>query len=81
MSHNTKPTRHQVLQQANALNYASCHLRQWVANAILQHLVCLQALNDSMFGNTECYEGEGLEEDDDEYAPNSKRQRAGSDSE
>lgn len=41
----------------------------------------LQALNDSMFGNTECYEGEGLEEDDIEYAPNSKRHKADSDSE
>lgn len=41
---------------------------------------CLQALNDSMFGNTECYEGEGLEEDD-EYAPHGKRHRHDSDSE
>ena len=38
--------------------------------------VSVQALNDSMFGNTECYEGEGLE--DDEYAPDSKRLRADS---
>ncbi len=43
--------------------------------------VNLQALNDSMFGNTECYEGEGLEEDDLEYAPSSKRHKADSDSE
>ena len=44
-------------------------------------LICmpLQALNDSMFGNTECYEGEGLEEDD-EYAPDSKRRQQHSDS-
>ena len=42
--------------------------------------VYLQALNDSMFGNTECYEGEGLEEDD-EYAPHGKRHRHNSDSE
>ena len=44
-------------------------------------LAGLQALNDSMFGNTECYEGEGLEEDDLEYAPSSKRHKAVSDSE
>ena len=43
--------------------------------------VSLQALNDSMFGNTECYEGEGLEEDDLEYAPSSKRHKVDSDSE
>ena len=42
--------------------------------------VCLQALNDSMFGDTECYEGEGLEEDD-EYSPCGKKQRHDSDSE
>ena len=41
----------------------------------------LQALNDSMFGNTECYEGEGLSGDDDEYAPDSKRPKHHSDSE
>lgn len=40
-----------------------------------------KALNDSMFGNTECYEGEGLAEEDLEYAPNSKRHKADSDSE
>lgn len=28
----------------------------------------MQALNESMFGNAECYEGEGLEEEDAEYA-------------
>ena len=40
----------------------------------------LQALNDSMFGNTECYEGEGLEEADDEYAPAHKTRKGDSDS-
>lgn len=42
--------------------------------------VSVQALNDSMFGNTECYEGEGLEEDQ-EYAPSSKRHQHDSGSE
>lgn len=41
----------------------------------------MQALNDSMFGNTECYKGEGLEDEDVEYAPISKKNRGGSDSE
>lgn len=42
----------------------------------------LQALNDSMFGNTESYEGEGLEEADVEYAPTAipKRRKGDSDS-
>ena len=40
-----------------------------------------QALNESMFGNAECYEGEGLEEGDAEYAaPVSKRRTEHSDS-
>jgi len=34
-----------------------------------------------MFGNTERYEGEGLEEDDVEYAPSSKHHKADSESE
>ena len=44
-------------------------------------LLCKQALNESMFGNTECYEGEGLENEDVEYAPINKKSRGGSDSE
>lgn len=40
----------------------------------------MQALNDSMFGNTECYEGEGLAEADVEYAPLHKRRTGESDS-
>ena len=43
-------------------------------------MLALQALNDSMFGNTECYDGEGLSGDDDEYAPDAKRRRTHSDS-